>query len=426
MTCLATQRPPTRARSYTPFPAGARLYGLEMELRQPRRQRPWRLRHLRYLLAGGAGQNWQNNFTATGANLTTSATPTTAPPGQNWYFLGTATPTGSAPYSFSINCTAGTLPGAVCVLEKESAAAYDLDQEQTALTDSDNNATTSTRDSFGRAVAGCQGQVINSVSGYPGYNNGSWTFSNLVPNSQSTYNVYIYSTTTPNTVLSANAGTANWLPSPVGGTSLGGNWYLAGTVTTSATSLTLTLQSGTLPGSVCLTEQTSAAIYDADGDLVQTTNGDGQVTAHSYDSLNRETGETWYPAGSNNPYGSLGFTYDLDGEMLTASEQSITYPNGVQTYTPVASYTYTYNSLGEALAVNNNGTGLSGIERHSAGARCGAQLDLRRRRRPHVALGHDWHKQHAGFRQYLPVQQPEPGSPGHARTKQRQRPRCRG
>jgi YD repeat-containing protein len=38
---------------------------------------------------------------------------------------------------------------------------------------------------------------------------------------------------------------------------------------------------------------TTAYLYDADGNLTQKTDADGNVTDFSYDALNRETGELW-------------------------------------------------------------------------------------------------------------------------------------
>ena len=46
-------------------------------------------------------------------------------------------------------------------------------------------------------------------------------------------------------------------------------------------------------GSNAVTATTSYQ-YDADGNLSQETDADGQVTKFSYDALNRETGEQWY------------------------------------------------------------------------------------------------------------------------------------
>ncbi len=87
--------------------------------------------------------------------------------------------------------------------------------------------------------------------------------------------------------------------------------------------------------------------YDADGDLIQKTDADGQVTTDSYDNLGRLITEKWYRAGSTTPYDTLNYAYDADGELLTAQDA-------------FSSYTYTYNSLGEQIGVDNNGTGPSG------------------------------------------------------------------
>jgi YD repeat-containing protein len=86
--------------------------------------------------------------------------------------------------------------------------------------------------------------------------------------------------------------------------------------------------------------------YDPNGNMVQKTDADGQVTDFSYDGLNRETGELWYNASSALVI-TVAYTYDLDSELHSASDDS-------------SSYTYTYNSLGEESSVDNNGSGPSG------------------------------------------------------------------
>ncbi len=102
------------------------------------------------------------------------------------------------------------------------------------------------------------------------------------------------------------------------------------------------LASGATPVTAVTTLQ-----YDADGDLLEKTDADGQVTTDSYDNAGRLIAEKWYRAGSSTPYDTLNYSYDADGELLIAQDGS-------------SSYTYTYNSLGEQTSVDNNGSGPRG------------------------------------------------------------------
>jgi RHS repeat-associated protein len=88
--------------------------------------------------------------------------------------------------------------------------------------------------------------------------------------------------------------------------------------------------------------------YDGDGNMVQETDADGQVTVFAYDALNRQTGQQWYAnatdaAHSSDPSDVIVYTYDLDGELHSAADD-------------FSSYTYTYNSLGQQTSVDNAGT----------------------------------------------------------------------
>ena len=101
-------------------------------------------------------------------------------------------------------------------------------------------------------------------------------------------------------------------------------------------------------GSPVTTTATTTYHYDADGNLVEKIDADGQATLFSYDALNREMGEQWYPDATDAAAGTgatnaIAYTYDADGELLTAQDNS-------------SSYTYTYNRLGEQTSVDNQGT----------------------------------------------------------------------
>ena len=94
----------------------------------------------------------------------------------------------TASLQVSYNTIYGAPPTEVCLVQQTSATAYDLNGNVTATTDALGHVAASSYNALGQAVAGYQGQAL-STSG------NSWTFNNLTPNSQSSYDVYVYSTT---------------------------------------------------------------------------------------------------------------------------------------------------------------------------------------------------------------------------------------
>jgi RHS repeat-associated protein len=101
------------------------------------------------------------------------------------------------------------------------------------------------------------------------------------------------------------------------------------------------------------TAATTTYQYDADGDLLQETDPELQVTLYAHDHLNRQTGEQWYSSASTAAEGPtyasnvIAYTYDLDGDLLTAADD-------------YSSYTYAYDSFGQQVSVDNNGSGIGG------------------------------------------------------------------
>ena len=53
---------------------------------------------------------------------------------------------------------------------------------------------------------------------------------------------------------------------------------------------------------------------------------------------------------SNQPSEALAYSYDLDGDTLTASDTRYTYPGGQQHSTTVASDSYSYDSFGRLVS----------------------------------------------------------------------------
>ncbi len=396
-----------------------------------------------YSTATLSGTSWQNGYTVKvgGNTVPANATPDPAAPslGGNWYFWGTVTTSAS---SLSVNSSVGG--GLVCLMQQTSAAGYDADGEVTATTDAMGRVSASCLNPFGQTVAGYQGQILSNASV------SSWTFSNLAPNYQTSYGLYVYSTTDPINAAAYHIAGSTPATDPTA-PSLGGDWYYWGTVTDSALSLTVTGPGN--GGTLCLMQQTSATVYDADGNtisttdamgrtttsaydnlgrlwtttqptangvtpvtrytydadgnelsetdpdnnqttytynglnqrvsqietmtltyggsptpyttnygydadgnLIQETDAKGRVTVFEYDSANLETGEQWYTTPSKtSETNAIAYTYDADGELLTAQDTYAS-PNAGES----SGYTYAYNSLGEEISVDNNAAGMTG------------------------------------------------------------------
>ena len=84
--------------------------------------------------------------------------------------------------------------------------------------------------------------------------------------------------------------------------------------------------------------------YDAAGNLSQKTDRNGRVTQYGYDFLRRRTSESWMD-GEDSVYG-FAFTYDLVGEVLSASDA-------------MAQYTYEYDALGRAKSITQAINGMT-------------------------------------------------------------------
>jgi RHS repeat-associated protein len=100
-------------------------------------------------------------------------------------------------------------------------------------------------------------------------------------------------------------------------------------------------------------------VYNAVGELVQTTDRDGRVTTYAYDALGRETAENWLN-GSGVIIATTSYAYDALGRLVSTSDASATY---VYTYdtlgrvasetetfadlTPTVVLTYTYDAVGD-------------------------------------------------------------------------------
>ena len=117
------------------------------------------------------------------------------------------------------------------------------------------------------------------------------------------------------------------------------------------------------------TTTTTYFVYDADRELIDTTDADGRRTTYAYDQLGRETGETWLSSGT--PIYQATFTYDADGEMTGADNPNatvtFTYDNGGNLETeatsgpgsgqPSVTLTYSYNPSGDVTSVTDSLSG---------------------------------------------------------------------
>jgi RHS repeat-associated protein len=87
--------------------------------------------------------------------------------------------------------------------------------------------------------------------------------------------------------------------------------------------------------------------YDADGRMTTTTDRDSRRQALVYDDDGRLLTDTWYPVGSNTAVDTLTYSYDADGNMLSAGNN-------------LASYSLSYDSDGRVISVTEPfGVGLT-------------------------------------------------------------------
>ena len=276
------------------------------------------------------------NDTVLDVNNTAIGTPDdpTAPSlGAGWYLLGTVTASGS---TLTLTYGSDTIPDAVCLLQQTSATAYDADGEVTAATDALGNQTTYAFDSFGRLLTTTQPTVgvVIPVTSYT-YDAEGNTLTETDPDG----NVTTYSYDSFNRMISESQKIAVYLDSsddPV--------------TTTATTDYTYDADGNLLEEAV--TDQDTAIL---DQEAALGLDPGLHVTDFQYDSMNRETGEQWYESPTAAISNAISYTYDADGELLTAQD-TYALPNAGDS----SSYTYTYNSLGEQISVDNSGSGSAG------------------------------------------------------------------
>ena len=144
--------------------------------------------------------------------------------------------------------------------------------------------------------------------------------------------------------------------------------------------------------------ESSTTEYDADGEVIETTDADGRETTYSYDQMGDQTGETWLNGDDEAIYIAT-FTYDADGEMTGADNpnatETFTYDNagdlateatsGPGTGQPTLTLTYSYDPSGDITSISDS---LSGA------ARPGRDHNLCLRQRPSVGDDHAIDRRH--------------------------------
>ena len=100
-------------------------------------------------------------------------------------------------------------------------------------------------------------------------------------------------------------------------------------------------------------DQTRSFTYNAVGLLTRLVDRRGWVREFTFDNLYRNTAEIWYNSESAadqdiNRQNTYAFTYDLVGQMLTASDTA-------------AEYSYTYDALGRIITVEQEIAGLTPV-----------------------------------------------------------------
>ncbi len=110
----------------------------------------------------------------------------------------------------------------------------------------------------------------------------TWTFSNLTPNSSSSYDVYVHVSGSPGN-YDVNGAEVAWAPDATG-PSLGTAWQLLGSVTlTSASASIMYMGCGEFgtADEVAVLERSSTSTYDLQGDVTSTTDALGHVTTYT-------------------------------------------------------------------------------------------------------------------------------------------------
>ncbi len=111
--------------------------------------------------------------------------------------------------------------------------------------------------------------------------------------------------------------------------------------------------------------------YDADSEVIGTTDANSRQVTYSYDLLGRQTGETWLTSSGGN-LESITYTYDKAGEMTNAQDPNslitLTYDSGGRLLTstesgsglPQVTLTYGYDPSGDLTSIKDNLSGSGG------------------------------------------------------------------
>ena len=210
-------------------------------------------------------------------------------------------------------------------------------------------------DSFGNVTATYHGQTI--AANEPGYTDPAgvptWTFANLAPDLDRTYDVYGYSTGTLSssnyTISNSNAGADSSAAAIT--SSLGSNWQFLRTVAlgSGSSSLEVSCTGGSPAEAICLLQPMSSSVYDPQENLLSQTDAMGDVTAYAYDALGRPL-TTSQGQAVNVPSGSTSVQF---ANLPQAPGQGRTYTVYVQSLSsPFASGSVTIGTVSDTDIAN--------------------------------------------------------------------------
>jgi RHS repeat-associated protein len=233
-----------------------------------------------------------------GTTLTVTAPSSTASPlGAGWYALGTVTvPGGDDGTALTITFTSGTdtQASAVCVVATNSTTAYNLLGDVSSQTDALGHTTSDGYDDFNR-----QSSVTDA-------------------NSNTTHYTY-FTNGDMQSLTDSDGNVTAWTYDPLD-----------------------RVLTETSPSSGVTT-----STYDG-GNLSSVEDADGRVTDYTFDQFNRESTESFYASmTATTPTETIGFGYDLDNQLLSATDSLS------------GSDSYVYNGLSQVIAGSQAVTGLT-------------------------------------------------------------------
>ena len=179
--------------------------------------------------------------------------------------------------------------------------------------------TAATYDVLGRQTESYEGQFANPDATYT-QTSDTWTFT---ADNGGSYEICINSSTVPSesdyldyTVTSGGNTLTPTAPSNPSVTPLGTGWYDLGSVSgVSGSSLTVTYNGSDATTEICFLEQTSRTAYDADSNVLSSTDALGNATTYTYDAQGRCI-QVAQPATSQHGQSVTTNVYNAAGELV--------------------------------------------------------------------------------------------------------------